>query len=178
LAVESVHPQRPRETLLAVESVHPQQPEKHSWLLRVYTLNGREGFSWPFRVYTLKDPEKNSWQLRVYTLNNQEGFSWLSRVYILDGWGFSRPSSMCHQRPGAILPAVGGSFWLANPQNPVVFGALTPSPAGDFEFFNCNSWGSDSQTSWRVWGIDSQYLGSTGESQGVWAFGSRLTKPL
>jgi hypothetical protein len=57
--------------------------------------------------------EKHSWLFRVYTLNNREGFSRLSRVYILDGRGFSRPSSMCHQRPGGILRDVGGSFWLA-----------------------------------------------------------------
>jgi hypothetical protein len=73
--------------------------------------------------------------LRVYTLNDREQHSWPSRVYILNGWGFSRPSKVFHQRPGGILPAVRGPFWLADPQNPVGFGALTPSPAGDFVFF-------------------------------------------
>jgi hypothetical protein len=49
------------------------------------------------------------------------------------GFGVVKPK--CHQRPGGILPAVGGSFWLVDPQNPVGLGASTPSPAGDFVFF-------------------------------------------
>ena len=161
----------------------------------MYTLNDREGFLSAIEVYTLNDQEKHSRPLRVYTLNGREkplsvveglhprrpgGFLSAVEVYILDGRGFSRPSRVCHQRPGGILPAAGGFFWLAcNPQNPTGFWGIDSVPRRGLDYFLFKFIGeSTPKPADRFGGSTPKFGGFGGLGVDSPILGSRLAKPL
>jgi hypothetical protein len=108
----------------------------HPRLRRVF-LSAVEGCSRLSRVYTLNGREKPSPPLRVYTLNGQECFSRLLRVYTLDGWEKrSRPSRVCHQQPGGVLPAAMlGLFLACQPPKPSGFWGIDSFPRRGFCVF-------------------------------------------
>jgi hypothetical protein len=74
----------------------------------------------------------------VYTLERREDFSWPLRVYlsVVEVLHPQLPRGTLLDVKSALLPAVGGSFLVCWPQNPLGFGISTPNSFGVYIFLS------------------------------------------